>query len=180
MRRAVVRTGVVLAPDEGALKIMTPIFKLSPGAPIGSDGRLGPARGQQWMSWIHIDDIVGIFKLAVENPEAHGPLNGTAPHPVRNADFARTLSAVLRKKLTPWRFYLPVGPPDALLQLALGEVATVIATGQRVLPTRPLELHYDFRYPDLAGALREIFSRKRQAPGAEHRVARGSGAGAHH
>ena len=67
VRRAVVRTGIVLAPHEGALKIMTPLFKFGPGAPIGSDGRLGPAQGQQWMSWIHIDDIVGIFKLALEN-----------------------------------------------------------------------------------------------------------------
>ncbi len=181
VRRAVVRTGIVLAPHEGALKIMTPLFKFGPGAPIGSDGRLGPARGQQWMSWIHIDDIVGIFKLAVENPDAQGPLNGTAPHPVRNAEFARTLSAVLRKRLTPWRFYVPFGPPDALLRIVLGKVATVIATGQKVLPSKPLSLGYRFRYPDLDGALREIFTRKPRAaeapPAHSHAKA---GAGAHH
>jgi uncharacterized protein (TIGR01777 family) len=181
VRRAVVRTGIVLAPHEGALKMMTPIFKLSPGVPIGSDGRLGPASGQQWMSWIHIDDIVGIFKLAVENAEAHGPLNGTAPNPVRNAEFARTFSAVLRKRLTPWRFYLPAGPPDLVLRMLLGEVATVIATGQRVLPSKPLSLGYNFRYPELAGALREIFTRKPRAAEAppSHSHAK-AGAGAHH
>jgi uncharacterized protein len=181
VRRAVVRTGIVLAPHEGALKIMTPIFKLAPGAPIGSGGGLGPAHGQQWMSWIHIDDIVGIFKLAVENAGASGPLNGTAPNPVRNAEFARTFSAVLRKPLTPWRFYLPIGPPDLLLRMVLGEVATVVATGQRVLPTKPLALGYRFRHPDLAGALREIFTRKPRAAEASpaHSAAK-AGAGADH
>jgi uncharacterized protein len=179
VRRAVVRTGIVLAPDEGALKIMTPIFKLSPGVPIGSDGRFGPAKGQQWMSWIHIDDIVGIFRLAVENTAAVGPINGTSPHPVRNAEFARTFSQVLRKPLTPWRFFLPVGPPDAVLKMVLGEVATVVATGQKVLPARALALGYSFRYPELAGALREIFSRKRPvAKLPEHHAP--AGAGAHH
>ena len=153
VRRALVRTGIVLAPNEGALKIMTPIFKMGPGAPIGSEGRLGPADGSQWMSWIHIDDIVGIFKLAIENDGAIGPLNGTAPHPVRNAEFAKTFSAVLRKQLTPWRFYLPVGPPDALLRVAFGEVASVITTGQKVLPAKALGLGYAYRYPDLDGAL---------------------------
>ncbi len=152
VRRALVRTGIVLAPNDGALRIMTPLFKLGPGVPIGSNGRLGAAQGQQWMSWIHIDDIVGIFRLAIENTVALGPINGTAPHPVRNAEFAKTFSAVLRKRATPWRVFLPFGPPDAMLQLLLGEVATVIATGQRVLPAKALQLGYSFQYPELAGA----------------------------
>ncbi len=160
-----------------ALKVMTPIFKMGPGTPIGSGGGLGPAHGQQWMSWIHIDDIVGIFKLAVENAGAVGPLNGAAPNPVRNAEFARTFSAVLRKPLTPWRFYLPVGPPDMLLRMVLGEVATVVATGQRVLPTRPLSLGYSFRYPELGGAARDLQQetpRVRGAAGAFARQGRGA------
>ncbi|MGP0065470.1 MAG: TIGR01777 family oxidoreductase [Isosphaeraceae bacterium] len=179
VRRAMVRTGIVLAPNEAALRIMTPIFKMGPGAPIGSKGKLGPAEGMQWMSWIHIDDIVGIFRLAIENPQAIGPLNGTAPNPVRNADFARTFSGVLRKKATPWRFYLPVGPPDAMLQLVLGGVASVVTTGQKVLPAKVLGLGYTFHYPELEGALREIFTRKPEpskAP-AHHAPA---GAGSHH
>jgi uncharacterized protein (TIGR01777 family) len=179
VRRAVVRTGVVLAPNEGALRIMTPIFKMSPGVPIGSKGKLGPAEGTQWMSWIHIDDIVGIFRLAIENSEAVGPLNGTAPHPVRNSEFAKTFSSVLRKKATPWRFYVPFGPPDAALQVILGEVASVITTGQKVLPAKVLGLGYTFQYPNLEGALREIFTKKHapaKAP-AHHAPA---GAGSHH
>ena len=108
------------------------------------------------MSWIHLDDIVGIFKLALEKDQAVGPLNGTAPHPVRNAEFAKTFSAVLKKPFTPWRVYLPFGPPDGLLRLVLGEVATIVTTGQKVLPTKPLELGYVFKYPDLADALRDL------------------------
>jgi NAD dependent epimerase/dehydratase family enzyme len=131
------------------------------------------------MSWIHIDDIVGIFKLAIENPGAQGPLNGTAPHPVRNAEFSKTLSAVLRNRLTPWRFFVPVGPPDALLRMALGQVASVITTGQKVLPARPVELGYAFRYPDLEGALRAIFSKKHQAAAAPPPRAP-AGAASHH
>jgi uncharacterized protein (TIGR01777 family) len=179
VRRALVRTGIVLAPNEGALRIMTPIFKMGPGAPIGSKGRFGPAEGTQWMSWIHIEDIVGIFRLAIENPAAVGPLNGTAPNPVRNAEFARTFSSVLRKPATPWRFSLPFGPPDALLQLVLGEVATVITTGQRVLPAKVLGLGYAFQYPDLHGALREIFTRKPE-PSKVHAQPAAAHAGSHH
>ncbi len=158
---------------------MTPLFKFGPGVPIGSKGKFGPAEGQQWMSWIHIDDIVGILRLAIENPDAIGPINGTAPHPVRNAEFAKTFSAVLKTRATPWRFFLPVGPPDAMLQLLLGEVAKVIATGQKVLPAKALQLGYAFRYPDLAGALREIFTPKpKPSPAPSHPVA--AGAGSHH
>jgi uncharacterized protein (TIGR01777 family) len=176
VRRAIVRTGIVLAASAGALKIMTPIFKFGPGAPIGSGGGL-VAKGDQWMSWIHLDDIVGIFKLALEKDNAAGPLNGTAPHPVRNAEFAKTFSGVLKKPFTPWRVYLPFGPPDGLLRLALGEVATIVTTGQKVLPAKPLELGYVFKYPHLVDALRAIF----MAPSVvEPNVAHHHPAGAHH
>jgi uncharacterized protein len=155
VRRVLVRTGIVLARTAGALKFMTPLFKLGPGVPIGSAGRF-IAQGQQWMSWIHIEDIVGIFMLAIDNAVASGPLNGTAPEPVRNAEFARTFSSVLRTRLTPWRSFLPVGPPDAVLRLMLGEIADVIAKGQRVVPAKALALHYSFRFPHLADALRDL------------------------
>jgi uncharacterized protein len=178
VRRAIVRTGIVLAANAGALKIMTPIFKLGPGAPIGSGGRL-VAKGDQWMSWIHLDDIVGIFKLALEKDGAAGPLNGTAPQPVRNVEFAKTFSSVLKKPLTPWRVYLPFGPPDGMLRLALGEVATIVTTGQKVLPAKAQELGFVFKYPHLADALRAIFTAPPTvAPAVAHH--RPAGAGAHH
>lgn len=159
VRRVIIRTGIVLARNEGALKVMTPLFKIGPGVPIGS-GKGMVGRGTQWMSWIHIDDVAGILQLAIENEAAAGPVNGTAPNPVTNAEFARTFSEVLRKGYTPWRVYLPAGPPDAILKLALGEVAGVITTGQRVVPARALALGYSFKYPELAGALRQIFAAK--------------------
>ena len=160
VRRAIVRIGIVLAPGEGALAFMTPIFKLGPGAPIGSSGRLGPATGQQWMSWIHVDDIVGILQLAIENPAAVGPMNGTSPDPVRNAEFSKALSKVLRKPYTPWRFFVPIGPPDAMIQLMLGEVASVITAGQKVMPSKVQSLDYHYKFPGLAGALQDLFTAK--------------------
>jgi uncharacterized protein (TIGR01777 family) len=175
VRRALVRTGIVLAPGEGALRVMTPIFKLGPGTPIGGSGKL-LAQGNQWMSWIHLDDIVGIFRLALDNNGASGPLNGSAPEPVRNAEFARTFSDVLRTPYTPWRRYLPVGPPDALLRLMVGEVANVITTGQRVVPAKALSLGYRFKYPHLAEALRAIVEHvPPKAPEPAH-----AAAGSHH
>ncbi|MGZ3300100.1 MAG: TIGR01777 family oxidoreductase [Isosphaeraceae bacterium] len=178
VRLAVVRIGIVLAPGEGALAFMTPIFKLGPGAPIGSGGSF-LAKGQQWMSWVHIDDIAGIFQMAVEKAEATGPINGTAPNPVRNAEFSKTLSSVLRKPYTPWRFFLPVGPPDFVIQLMLGEVAGVVTTGQKVLPTRARVLGYHYRFPDLVAALRDVYTPKPvPSPPSQKPVA--AGAGSHH
>jgi uncharacterized protein (TIGR01777 family) len=178
VRRAIVRTGVVLAPGEGALGVMTPIFKLGPGAPVGSGGKLGPATGRQWMSWIHIADIAGIFQLAVENDAASGPINGTAPNPVRNAEFARTFSRVLRGSYAFWRFFIPFGPPDAALRLMLGEVAGVVTAGQKVLPLRAASLGYEFKFPDLEHALRDICTAAPARAEAPPKVSQG--AGSHH
>ena len=162
------------SPRERRLKVMTPLFKLGPGTPIGGAGKF-LAAGNQWMSWIHIHDIVGLFRLAIENGNARGPLNGTAPEPVRNADFARTFSSVLRKPYTPWRVFLPVGPPDALLRLMVGEVASVITTGQRVLPRKALELGYHFKYQHLAEALRDVVEHIAPKPAAPAPHACGGG-----
>ncbi|QEH32988.1 Epimerase family protein [Aquisphaera giovannonii] len=183
VRRAIVRIGIVLAPSGGALAVMKPIFKLGPGAPIGSGGKLGPATGQQWMSWIHIEDIVGLFKLAIENDAAAGPINGTSPHPVRNAEFSKALSNALWKPYAFWRVYLPFGPPDAMLKLLLGDVAEVVASGQKVLPVRAQALGYTFKHPDLAEALRDVLARPKHviSTTAEHKpVPEASRSHAHH
>ncbi len=161
VRVAKVRTGVVLAKGEGALGVMTPIFKWVPGgaAPVGSgDHPLGPGKGEQWMSWIHLEDIVGIFLLALDNPAASGPINGTAPSPVRNVEFARALAKVL------WRPMLPIGPPDFGLRALLGEVADVVTKGQKVLPAKALSLGYHFQYPSLPEALQSIFAKAKPEP----------------
>ncbi len=175
VRVAKVRVGIVLAKGAGALGVMTPIFRWLPlgAAPVGNGGSslLAPASGAQYMSWIHIDDIVGIYLLALDNAQAQGPINGTAPNPVRNAEFSKTLAKVLRRP------FVPVGPPDGLLEVVLGEVAQVITRGQRVLPARAQALGYSFRYPELAGALRAVFAAAPARPKPERIPA---ASGAHH
>ena len=148
-RLAMIRTGVVLGRGQGALGVMAPLFRWGGAAPVGGGGHwLRPARGQQWLSWIHLDDIVGLFLLALDHPEATGPINGTAPEPARNVDFARALAKAVHRPM------LPIGPPDALLDLLLGGVARSVTTGQRAVPDRALALGYRFERPDLADAIR--------------------------
>jgi uncharacterized protein (TIGR01777 family) len=160
LRLATIRTGVVLARGEGALGAMTPIYKWLPGgaAPVGGGGSpLKPGSGRQWMSWIHLDDIVGLFLLALDNPSAQGPINGSAPNPVRHSEFSKALASVL------WRPHLPFGPPDAVLDLVLGEVAQVVTKGQKVLPVKAQQLGYAFKYPQLLPALKAVFARQEPA-----------------
>jgi uncharacterized protein len=156
VRLATVRTGIVLAKGAGALGFMAPIFRWLPGgaAPVGGQGSpLKPGVGRQWMSWIHLDDVAGIYLLALDHPEARGPINGTAPNPVRHADFGKALAKVL------WRLFLPFGPPDVMLEIVLGEVAQVVTKGQKVLPVKAQKLGYHFRYSEILPALRGVFAR---------------------
>lgn len=155
VRVPIIRTGVVLADGEGALGAMTPIFKWLPGgaAPVGSGGKLSPARGLQWFSWIHLDDIVGIYLMALDHTSATGPINGTAPNPVRFQEFARALA-----RACTFLPFVPFGPPDAVLKAILGEVAEVVATGSRVMPMKATQLGYQFKYPLVADALKAIFA----------------------
>jgi uncharacterized protein (TIGR01777 family) len=155
-----VRIGVVLAKGGGALGVMGPIFKCGPGMPIG--GRI-VARGSQWLSWIHIDDLVGILLLALDRDDATGAMNGTAPNPVRNREFARTFSNVLWRPTRFWRLYVPIGPPDFALALLLGDVAGLITTGQRVLPAAAQSLGYQFKFPALRETLLNLFPRAEPA-----------------
>ena len=154
-----VRIGVVLARDEGALGVMGPLFRLAAGAPVRSAHPLVPATGRQWMSWIHVEDVVGILMMALDQPEARGPINATSPNPARNSTFTSALSRALRSFWTPWRFALPIGPPDFVLRMVLGEVAQVVTEGVKVLPRRALEMGYAYRYPELDGALAEIYGK---------------------
>jgi uncharacterized protein (TIGR01777 family) len=154
VRVARVRTGIVLDPDEGALATLTPVFKWVPGgaAPVGSGGGL-VGTGGQWMSWIHRDDIVGLFRLALDSAAASGPINGTAPNPVRNFEFSRALARAVHRP------FLPFGPPDFLLKAVIGEAAQVVTNGQRVLPAKAEALGYAFRFPTLDAALADLFGR---------------------
>lgn len=142
LRTVMLRTGIVLDPEEGALaKLLLP-FKLGLGGPI--------LPGTQWWSWIHIDDIIGLYLFALDNEQLQGPLNATAPNPVQNRDFAATLGRVLgRPALIP--------TPALGLQLALGEMAIpLLVEKQRAIPRKALEYGYQFRYPDLEPALKSL------------------------
>jgi hypothetical protein len=140
-RVVLVRTGIVLAAEGGALPRLVLPFKLLAGGPIGDGGF--------WQSWIHVADQVGILRLALEDARASGPMNATAPDPVRNRDLARALGRVLRRPS------LLVAPAFAV-RAALGEMAEVILASQRVLPQRALALGYRFRWPSLEPALRDL------------------------
>jgi hypothetical protein len=142
LRVALVRVGIVLDREGGALaKMLTP-FKLFVGGPVGS--------GRQWMSWIHHEDMVGLFLLGLDHSQATGPINGTAPNPVTNKQFAKALGKAMHR---PSFFKTP----GFMLRLTLGKVAEVITTGQRVLPKKALQLGYQFRFPELDAALADIF-----------------------
>lgn len=148
VRVAMIRTGVVLDKAGGALAQMLTPFKFFVGGPVGS--------GRQWMSWIHHEDLVGIYMLALDDASAVGPINGTAPSPVTNKEFSHALGKALHRPS-----FLPT--PKFALRLMLGEVANVVTTGQRVLPAKATRLGYPFRFPDINGSLEDIFAEP-QAP----------------
>jgi uncharacterized protein (TIGR01777 family) len=150
VRVALVRTGIVLDRAGGALKALWLPFKLGVGGPVGS--------GRQSMSWIHHADEVGIILLALDHPDAAGPINATAPRPVTNREFGKALGRALGRPAI-----LPT--PAFGLQLMLGEVAGLVTTGQRVLPRKAEALGYQFQYPDVDSALREIVRAGRAAAG---------------
>lgn len=134
------RTGIALDSRGGALQRMLPPFKM------GLGGKLGD--GKQWMSWIHIDDLVGLYRFALDNP-VQGAVNGVAPYPVTNGDFTKALAAALhRPALFP-------APPFAL-KLMFGEMAEVLLASQRVQPKQAESMGYRFRFPQLEPALADL------------------------
>ena len=136
-----IRIGLVLGLGGGLLDQVLPPFKM------GLGGRLGS--GNQWMSWIHIDDVVGIVMHALENEEIHGALNATAPTPVRNIEFTKTLGSVLRK---PTIFPVPLFG----LKIMMGEFANFVVLSQNVLPERTEASGYEFQFPTLEAALKNL------------------------
>jgi hypothetical protein len=141
VRVAVLRTGVVLGAGGGALAKMLPPFRAFAGGPLGS--------GRQWMSWIHRDDLVEMYVWAVENAAVAGPVNATAPAPVTMRTFATALGRALHRPS-----FAKV--PAAAIRLALGEMATVVLDGQRVVPKKALDLGFPFRFTDVLAALRDV------------------------
>ena len=141
VRVVVTRFGVILGRDGGALSQMAPLFKKFLGGPIGS--------GAQWFSWIHQADLARAFRFIQENPPISGPVNLTAPKPVRNRDLARALGQALHRPS-----FMPT--PEFMLRLALGEFADTLLTGQKVVPQRLLDAGFTFRFPNIDAALADL------------------------
>jgi uncharacterized protein len=140
-RVAIFRTGLVLTKEGGLLGQLLLPFKLGLGGPI--------AGGEQYMSWIHIEDVVGLFLWALDDHSVWGLINGTAPKPVTNREFSKALGRALHRPAV-----VPV-PKFAVAALRGGELADAVAGGARVLPRRALDLGYEFRHPELDAALRD-------------------------
>ncbi len=142
VRVALVRTGIVLGKGGGALPKMALPFKLMAG------GRV--ADGRQWFSWIHLDDIVGIYLRAIDDDALSGPLNAVAPGAVRQAAFAKALGAALHRPT-----WMPV--PKFALRFATGQLAEYLIHGRHVIPKALQDAGFEFAYPDVEGALAEIY-----------------------
>ena len=143
VRTATIRIGVVQHPGGGALGKMLLPFRLGGGGPVGS--------GEQWISWIHMDDLLAMFEWAIANDQVSGVYNGTAPNPATNLAFSRALGRVLRRPAI-----LPA--PSFALRLALGEAAELLIQGQHVVPERALAEGFEFHFPEVEPALRDLLS----------------------
>lgn len=139
------RTGIVLGPGGGALQAMLPLFKFGLGGPLGS--------GRQWWSWVHRDDVVGLIMHALEK-ELSDPLNATAPQPVRQREFARTLGRLLKRPTI-----LPT--PSLALKIALGGFSSELLSSKRVISQKAQEAGYNYRFTALEVALRDALGIKK-------------------
>tara|TARA_R110002126_G_scaffold10245_9_gene46473 strand:+ start:8230 stop:9120 length:891 start_codon:yes stop_codon:yes gene_type:complete len=140
-RVCLLRTGIVLSADGGALTKMLPAFRFGCGGPLGN--------GQQYMSWIHIDDMVQLIDFLLQTPTLHGPFNAVAPKPVTNKEFSKALAERLNRpaKLTM---------PAFMLRLLFGEMSDILLYGQRVMPQQALNAGFQFTYPKLPAALADL------------------------
>lgn len=155
-RVAMLRIGIVLAREGGALAKMLPIFR------TGLAGRLGS--GEQWMPWIHVDDVVSLFRHAAAAREVEGPINAVSPNPVTNADFTAALARAIHRPAV-----LPA--PKLALRAVLGEMAEVVLASQRVIPERALRHGHVFRHPRLPEALAALFAPAPSSSSSSHRDA---------
>jgi NAD dependent epimerase/dehydratase family enzyme len=147
VRSVVVRTGVVLAYDGGALVAQLPQYERGVGAIV--------LPGSEWMPWIHIADEVGIIIRCLEDERVRGPISASAPHPVRQRKFAKTVGRVLG---APVRMRLP----GFVLKLAMGEPARAILYNHRMIPPKMLAIGYTFVFPDFEEAARDVLAHARR------------------
>lgn len=143
VRTAIIRGGLVLERDGGVLGKMLSTFRLHAGGIPGS--------GQQWVPWIHRDDMIAIIEFVLESEGITGPVNAMAPKPVKMKEFVETLVKVIKKPIR-------ATVPDIIVRTALGEMADMILTGQKAIPRRLLDQGFKFKYIDLQKALEAIFN----------------------
>jgi hypothetical protein len=141
VRRVIMRTGLPLSRKGGIFPFFILPFRFFVGGPLGS--------GRQWLPWIHLEDEIGAIRFLMDHPEAQGPFNLSAPHPVTNAEFSRTLSRVMGRPS-----FMRV--PAFAFRTILGEMSTLILDGQRQMPRRLLDMGYRFRFPEVESALRDL------------------------
>jgi uncharacterized protein (TIGR01777 family) len=146
VRLCISRTGIVMGRGGGALAGLAPQFRQGLGASVGS--------GQQWISWIHMTDLLDLFLRFMTQPDLRGAFNNTAPNPVRNRDFAKAIGRALRRPV-----WLRV--PGWVVRPAMGEMAHLYLTGQQALPARHLAAGVGYRYPDIGPAIAEALSPRR-------------------
>ncbi len=140
-RTVSVRTAIVLGPGGGMMSQILPLFKMFVGGKLGS--------GRQWFSWIHIDDLVRVYIEALENENLSGPVNASAPNPVRNSEFTKELAKALKR---PAIFTVPA----FALRIMLGEFSRAVLGSQKVLPTKLQAISFQFRKPDIGTALKDL------------------------
>ncbi|MGE5223653.1 MAG: TIGR01777 family oxidoreductase [Omnitrophica WOR_2 bacterium] len=145
VRRVITRTGLPLSKTGGVLPLMSLPYRLFVGGPVGD--------GRQYVPWIHIADETGAIRFLMNNPEASGPYNLSAPHPLTNRQFGKALAQVLRRPAI-----FPV--PAILIKLLFGEMSIIILKGQREIPRRLLESGYRFRFSEAESALRDLYRKK--------------------
>jgi uncharacterized protein (TIGR01777 family) len=142
IRSVAMRIGVVLAQEDGALPKMSIPLKFGFGTQIGS--------GKQYIPWIHIDDIVSMFLMAIENGTMHGAFNAVAPEHITNRGFMKKLCQIRK------RIFIPIGAPSFLLKLVLGEMAGIVLEGSRASSNKIVEAGFTFEYPNLSEALKSL------------------------
>ncbi|WP_420642184.1 TIGR01777 family oxidoreductase [Candidatus Leptofilum sp.] len=143
VRRVIIRTGIVLSMESGALPITALPFKFFAGGPLGN--------GQQWWPWIHLDDEVRAIRFLLESETAVGPYNLCTPNPLKNKDFAKVLGQVMNRPA-----FFPA--PAFAIKLALGEIAAIVLDGRRAVPKKLEEAGFTFKYPQARNALMDLLN----------------------
>lgn len=141
-RWAALRIGLVLSENGGALQKMIPSFRLGLGTTLGT--------GNQYMSWVHIEDLVQIFLFTLDNTSISGPINSVTPNPITNKEFSKSLARVLKRPL----FF---SAPALILRAALGEMTTILLSSQNVSPQKLLDHGFEFKFDTIDTAFRELF-----------------------